>query len=65
MNFRGKIREKKEWIEKNLGLTIIATVVSIFFILLFIRMFIKLLPIIGIGIVAFIIYKLYKGGYLQ
>ncbi|MEX3623614.1 hypothetical protein [Viridibacillus arvi] len=59
-----KIREIKEWIGNNKVIAIAGGTAIVVFTVLFLKMFIELLPLIGLGIGAFILYKLYKRGYL-
>ncbi|WP_121616820.1 hypothetical protein [Virgibacillus halodenitrificans] len=59
-----KWRVFKEMVSKNKGLAMGAIIGIIVFLTLFIKMFIDLLPFLLLGLGAFIIYKLFKKGYL-
>lgn len=64
MNVKKKIREFKEWYSKNKTLAIVGGLAAVVVIAIFIKMFIDLLPYLLLGLGAFIIYKMYKRGWL-
>lgn len=61
---RRKWREFKEMVKENKGLTIGVSIGILFVLAIFIKMFIDFLPYILLGLGAFVLYKLYKKGFL-
>ena len=64
MKPRLSTKEIKRKINENKSLTIVGSIVAVGLIVIFIKMFIDLLPYLLLGLGGLVLYKLYKRGYL-
>lgn len=64
MNPKARWNDIKDWFQENKSIAIVSGLASVVLIAVFIKMFIDLLLYIGLGLGAYILYKMYKKGYL-
>lgn len=64
MNPKARWNNLKDWLKENKSIAIVGGLAITVLVAIFIKMFIDLLPFLLIGLGAFILYKMYKKGFL-